>query len=130
MKADGCYEAHSLDKSGNLVYKCSDDKRYAALWKSPKGSAEYNEALARYIPVAQQFVAEGAKNADGSLFEFNASNPQPLPRAYTVQESESRKDVADSLYGYYDHTKKALFFGTYLGSLLGHMRTYWSAKKN
>jgi hypothetical protein len=38
--------------------------------------------------------------------------------------------VADSLYGYYDHTKKALFFGEYLGSLLGQMRTYWSAKKN
>jgi hypothetical protein len=34
------------------------------------------------------------------------------------------------LYGYYDHTKKALFFGEYLGSLLGQMRTYWSAKKN
>lgn len=130
MKADGCYEAHSLDADGNLVYKCRDDKRYAALWKSPRGSKEYNEALARYIPVAKQFMNEGAKNADGSLFVLNVSNPTELPRAYTVQEAESRKDVADSLYGYYDHTKKALFFGTYLGSLLGQMRTYWSAKKN
>lgn len=130
MKADGCYEAHSLNDDGTLKYDCHLDKRYAALWKSPKGSKEYNEALARYIPVARQFVAEGAKNSDGTLFEFNASDPKPLPRAYTVQEAESRKDVADSLYGYYDHTKKALFFGTYLGSLLGQMRTYWSAKKN
>ena len=130
MKADGCYEAHSLNPDGTLKYDCKKDKRYAALWTHPKGSKEYNEALSKYIPVAQQFVAEGAKNADGSLFEFNASDPQVLPRAYTVQESESRKDVADSLYGYYDHTKKALFFGTYLGSLLGQMRTYWSAKKN
>lgn len=130
MKADGCYEAHSLNPDGTLKYDCKKDKRYAALWTHPKGSKEYNEALSKYIPVAQQFVAEGAKNEDGSLFEFNASDPQVLPRAYTVQESESRKDVADSLYGYYDHTKKALFFGTYLGSLLGQMRTYWSAKKN
>lgn len=130
MKADGCYEAHSLNPDGTLNYDCKKDKRYAALWTHPKGSKEYNEALSKYIPVAQQFVAEGAKNPDGSLFEFNASDPQVLPRAYTVQESESRKDVADSLYGYYDHTKKALFFGTYLGSLLGQMRTYWSAKKN
>jgi hypothetical protein len=75
-------------------------------------------------------VNEGAKNLDGTLFELNISNPKPLPRAYTVQESESRKDVADGLFGYYDHTKKALFFGTYLGSLIGQMRTYWSAKKN
>ena len=131
MKADGCYEAHSLDQDGNLVYDCKLDKRYKALWDgTPKDSAEYKKALSRYIPVAQQFVREGAKNPNGSKFEFNINNPTELPRAYTVQESESRKDVADSLYGYYDHTKKALFFGTYLGSLIGQMRTYWSAKKN
>lgn len=131
MKADGCYEAHSLDKDGNLVYDCTKDKRYKALWDgSSKNSKEYKEALSRYIPVAQQFVKEGAKTSNGDLFVFNASDPAKLPRAYTVQEAESRKDVADSLYGYYDHTKKALFFGTYLGSLLGQMRTYWSAKKN
>lgn len=131
MKADGCYEAHSVDSEGNLRYDCTKDVRYKALWDgSPKNSKEYKEALARYIPVAQQFVKEGAKDKDGNLFEFNSNNPMKLPRAYTVQEAESRKDVADSLYGYYDHTKKALFFGTYLGSLLGQMRTYWSAKKN
>lgn len=131
MKADGCYEAHSLNEDGTLKYDCGLDKRYKALWDgTPKNSKEYKEALARYIPVAKQFMAEGAKNADGTLFEFNISDPKKLPRAYTVQEAESRKDVADSLYGYYDHTKKALFFGTYLGSLIGQMRTYWSAKKN
>lgn len=130
MKADGCYEAHSLNDDGTLKYDCKLDKRYAALWKHPRGSKEYNEALSRYIPVARQFVKEGVKNPDGTLFEFDPSNPKELPRAYTVLEAESRKDVADSLYGYYDHTKKALFFGEYLGSLLGQMRTYWSAKKN
>lgn len=130
MRADGCYDAVSLNKDGTLKYTCEKDKRYSALWNSPKGSKEYNEALARYIPVAKQFMAEKTKNPDGTLFEFNINNPKPLPRMYTVQEAESRKDVADSLYGYYDHTKKALFFGQYLGSLLGQMRTYWSAKKN
>jgi hypothetical protein len=29
-------------------------------------------------------MAEGAKNADGTLFEFNISEPKKLPRAYTV----------------------------------------------
>lgn len=130
MKADGCYEAHSLNEDGTLKYDCKLDKRYEAIWKSPKGSKEYNEAMGRYMAVAKQFVQEGARNPDGTLFEINVADPKPLPRAYTVQESESRKDVADSLYGYYDHTKKALFFGEYLGSLLGQMRTYWSAKKN
>lgn len=130
MKADGCYEAHSLNEDGTLKYDCKKDKRYAALWSSQPGSKEYNDALSRYISVAKQFVDEGAKNPDGSLFEFNISEPKELPRAYTVREVESRKDVADGLYGYYDHTKKALFFGGYLGGLLGQMRTYWSAKKN
>jgi hypothetical protein len=120
MKSDGCYEAHSLNEDGTLKYDCGLDKRYKALWDgTPKDSKEYKEALARYIPVAKQFMAEGAKNDDGTLFEFNVTEPKKLPRAYTVQEAESRKDVADSLYGYYDHTKKALFFGTYLGSLIG-----------
>lgn len=131
MKADGCYEAHSLNEDGTLKYECRKDKRYKALWDgTPKDSKEYRDALARYIPVAKQFIAEGAKNDDGTLFEFTVAEPKELPRAYTVQEAESRKDVADSLYGYYDHTKKAIFFGTYLGSLIGQMRTFWSAKKN
>lgn len=131
MKADGCYEAHSLNEDGTLKYDCKKDKRYKALWDgSDKNSKEYKEALARYIPVAKQFMAEGAKNPDGTLFQFNLSELKELPRAYTVQEAESRKDVADTLYGYYDHTKKSLFLGTYLGSLIGQMRTYWSAKKN
>lgn len=131
MKADGCYEAVSLDANGNLKYDCTKDARYKALWDgSPKTSDAYKKALSRYISVAQQFVSEGAKNPDGTLFEFDVNNPKPLPRMYTVQEAESRKDVADSMYGYYDHTKKALFFGRYLGGLIGQMRTYWSAKKN
>jgi hypothetical protein len=68
MKQDGCYEAHSLNEDGTLRYNCREDKRYAALWKSPKNSKEYNEALSLYISAAKQFVAEGAKNDDGSLF--------------------------------------------------------------
>jgi hypothetical protein len=52
MKADGCYEAHSLNSDGTLNYDCKKDKRYAALWTHPKGSKEYNEALSKYIPVA------------------------------------------------------------------------------
>ena len=84
MKADGCYEAHSLNEDGTLKYDCKLDKRYAAIWKSPKGSKEYNEAMGRYMAVAKQFVQEGARNSDGTLFELNVSDPKPLPRAYTV----------------------------------------------
>ena len=53
MKQDGCYEAHSLNEDGTLRYNCREDKRYSALWKSPKNSKEYNEALSLYISAAK-----------------------------------------------------------------------------
>jgi hypothetical protein len=34
---------------------------------------------------------------------------QPLPKAYSNKESEAKKAVGDSMYGYYDSTKKSLF---------------------
>ena len=52
MLADGSYEAHSVDKLGNLVYDMKKDKRFEALFNSPKGSAEYNKAKALYLTVA------------------------------------------------------------------------------
>jgi hypothetical protein len=32
----------------------------------------------------------------------------PLPKAYSNKESEAKKAVGDTLYGYYDSTKKSL----------------------
>lgn len=54
MKADGCYEAHSIDKDGNLIYECKKDKRYKALWDGTShDSPEFKKALSRYISVGQ-----------------------------------------------------------------------------
>jgi hypothetical protein len=55
---------------------------------------------------------------------------QSLPKACSNKESEAKKAVGDSMYGYYDSTKKSLFQATFIGSLLMQMRTFWSAKKN
>jgi hypothetical protein len=74
---------------------------------------------------------EGARNTDGTLFTISSDSiPTPLPKAYSNKESEAKKAVGDSMYGYYDSTKKSLFQATFIGSLLMQMRTYWSAKKN
>lgn len=126
MKNDGSWEAHSI-KDNKLVYDWKKDKRFAVYAKGDKSNMkEYNDAYARYLATAQQLVAEGVRNADGSLFKVGDA----LPKAYSNRESESMKSVADTMYGYYDSTKKSMMQATFLGSLVMQMKTYWSAKKN
>lgn len=132
MKADGSWEAHSVNKeTGELIYDYALDKRFAAYAKDPEGKnvtnwEEYNKAKSLYYATATQMVTEGVRNKDGSLFRIG----QPLPKAYSNLESEARKAVGDNMYGYYDSTKKSLFQAIFVGSLMMQMRTYWSAKKN
>lgn len=129
MLSDGSYYAHSVDSKGNLIYNIKKDKRFEALFNKPKGSKEYNKAQALYLAIAQQLVREGAVNPDGTLFTINIDKPY-LPKAYSNKESESMKAIGDSMYGYYDNSKKSLMQAGFLGGLLMQMRTYWSSKKN
>jgi hypothetical protein len=78
-------------------------------------------------------MAEKARNEDGTLFVLSWDEngiPTRLPKAYTTLQSESHKDIADSIYGYYAEEKKSLMQAYGLGSLIMQMNTYWSAKKN
>lgn len=128
MKADGSYEAHSVNqKTGELEYDYKLDKRFRAYATNDKSNMEeYNKSKALYYVTAQQLVREGAIKKDGTLFSVGDA----LPKAYSNKESEAKKAVADSMYGYYDSTKKSLMQATFLGGLIMQMRTYWSAKKN
>jgi len=38
--------------------------------------------------------------------------------------------MADKMYGYYSHEKKALMQSSLIGALFWQMNTYWSGKKN
>lgn len=129
MLEDGSYEAHSVDANGNLIYNIKKDKRFEALFNKPKGSPEYNKAKALFLATAQQLVRENARNADGSLYTIDLDNPN-LPKAYSNKESESMKAIGDTMYGYYDSSKKSLWQSTFLGGLMMQMQTYWSGKKN
>jgi hypothetical protein len=132
MMKDGSWEAHSIDENGQLHYDWKKDKRFEA-YAHPESHTkeEYNEARARYYATAQQLIREGARNADGTLFKLgDDKHPAALPKAYSNKESEAKKAVGDTMYGYYDSTKKSMMQATYLGSLLMQMRTYWSGKKN
>lgn len=136
MQGDGCLEAHSLDADGRLVYDWTKDKRFSKFAEAVRNGninsrdPEVAKQKSLYYTVAQQFVAEHAKNSDGSIFELNMNNPKPLPRAYTNKQAESMKSLGDNIYGYYSHEKKSLIMSTCIGSLWLQFRTYWSGKKN
>lgn len=136
MMADGCYEAHSVDSKGNLVYDWTLDKRYSEFAKGNKSHPDYNKQKAAYIRAATDLVNENAKNVDGSDFKFDVEavnkgiSIPPLPKAYTTKESESIKALADKIYGYYTHERKAMIQSYTIGGLLMQMNTFWSSKKN
>jgi len=62
--------------------------------------------------------------------DLDLENPKPLPRAYTVQEAESIKALADRMYGYYSHEKKSLIQSFTIGALFFQMNTFFSSLKN
>ena len=128
MMKDGSWEAHSVDpKTNQLVYDWKKDKRFRAYAMDDKSNMEeYNKARALYYATAQQLVREGARNKKGELFKIG----DELPKAYSNKESEAKKAVGDTMYGYYDSTKKSLVQSTLMGGLVMQMRTFWSGKKN
>jgi hypothetical protein len=125
MRNDGSFEAH-YKEDGMLKYDYKKDKRYEAMFNSPEGSKEYNEAYSRYLTAAKQFKEEGVLNENGTEFEIG----DPLPRAYTNKEASSMKAIADNIYGYYNSETKSMMGSLLLGGLFTQMKTYWSAKKN
>lgn len=116
---DGSWEAHSVDKKTNeLIYKWEKDKRFEAYAKDKEGkngkTEAWQKAKAMYYTVAQQLVREGARHKNGTLFKIS----DDLPKAYSNKESEAKKAVGDTMYGYYDSTKKSLMQSTLLGGLM------------
>lgn len=127
MRKDGTWDAHTLDREGNLIYNWKLDERYKAYATNDKSDmVKYNEAKAKYLAALQQFQKEGVTNDDGTALKIGDA----LPRAYTNQEAQAMKAVADNMYGYYNHETKSMLSATTMGALAMQMKTYWSAKKN
>lgn len=133
MRKDGCWEAHEWE-NGILTYNFKKDIRFDAFANNDKSDPiKYNKQKALYLTMAKQMEIDKAVNSDGTLFRMK--NPEtgefnPLPKAYTIQQSESLKDVADSIYGYYSSEKKSMIQAHTMGAMIMQMNTYWSAKKN
>lgn len=134
MIKDGTWDAY--EKVGNeLVYDFKKDKRFSKL-NDPNAvkDAEYYKQLGEYTAMAKQFVVENARELrgpnKGERFKYIEGEIRPLPKAYTNQQSEAYKNIADDIYGYYSHEKKAMVHALLLGKLFMQFKTYFSGKKN
>ena len=133
MRADGTWDAYSV-QNGRLVYDWKKDKRFDIVSQGVrmKSHPEYNKQFALFREMALQLEREGAIDQEGNPYKWkNADGTfNPLPTAYTRQQSESYKALSDMLYGYYSHEKRSLMQASLLGSMVMQMYTYWSGKKN
>lgn len=135
MKKDGCYDAHVMNSSGELVYDPSKDKRYEYYLKNrnlykvngkynfAQKDAEFNRQRSLYLAVLDEFNAEQMKMHDKLFTEEDY-----IPQAYTSKERESIKTFTDTAYGYYDHTRTPLILNKTAGILFGQFLRFYPGK--
>lgn len=118
MKADGCFEAHSIDKeTGKLVYDISKDSRVSYFWnnrdKNLTTDTKWVQQKAYYQIKMQEFARERELFDDPELSwgqnidESGKPIYDPFPRAYTSAETDSLKEQIGLIYGYYAHDERA-----------------------
>lgn len=131
MIEDGCWEAHSLDEKGNLVYDFTKDKRFSKLNKlglnSNSQDKEYLQQKGLYYAMVDEFEKDGYKLKKWNS-ETKSYNLVPLPRAYTTKQRNAIKEVADLAYGFYDHEAKSLIDHKIFGLVWKQFMTFWTGK--
>jgi len=87
MMEDGCFEAHSLDADGNLVYDFKKDARFSELVKHGLNSnyrgEKYLEQKGLYLAMLEQFQLEGR-----NYIEYDENGKviyKEFDRAYTTK---------------------------------------------
>ena len=116
---DGIWDAFSINDSGELIYDWKKDKRFSIYASGDKNNPEYAKQMGAY------YNAVRAYNNDhpDSPISFN-SEETPLPEPYSQKEIEIFKNLANSIYGAYDKSVKAMYEHTALASVFG-MFTTW-----
>lgn len=131
MMDDGCWEAHTLNEDGTLNYDFTKDKRFSELKLDDHGniikptSEKGLQQLGLYRAMAEDFEREGK-----SLMKVVNGQEimKPLPRAYTINQRNSIKEIADLAYGFYDHEAKSLIDHKFIGLVWKQFMTFWTAK--
>lgn len=124
MMGDGCWEAHSLNEQGELVYNFKKDKRFEAYVKGDMSDPRYLEQKTLYLKNIEEWNAQGYTKEGGSFLKEG----DDLPHAYTNREGQSIKNYADLLYGHYDDESRGLINDMFLGSFFMQYKTFMTSK--
>lgn len=124
MIGDGCWDAHSLNDEGELVYDFKKDKRFEAYIKGDTSDPKYIEQKTLYLKNIEEWNAQGYTKSDGTFLQEG----DDLPNAYTNREGQSVKNYADLLYGHYDDESRGLINDMFLGSFFMQFKTFITAK--
>lgn len=116
---DGIWDAFSINDTGELVYDWKKDKRFSIYASGDRNNPEYAKQMGAY------YNAVRAYNNDhpDSPISFDG-NETPLPEPYSQKEIETFKNLANSIYGAYDKSVKAMYEHTAIASVFG-MFTTW-----
>lgn len=112
---DGVQDA-LYDDNGKLGYNWRKDKRFAALAKGDKKDPNYAKQKALYLSKIRTYNQE---HPDSQI-----SYTDDLPMPYSDQEVASFKNLANSVYAYYDKALKAKLENQALGWIFGQFTTW------
>lgn len=126
MMGDGCWEAHSINENGELVYDFTKDKRFQHFINDETSHPDYLKEKSLYEKMIELFNTEGYRKKDGSLLSIK--DKDALPMAYTQTEAASIKNFSDLMYGHYDEESKSLFCDTFLGTFIMQYKTFLTSK--
>ena len=124
MMGDGCWEAHSIDSEGRLVYNFKKDGRFQHYLNGETTHKDYLKEKSLYQAMLEKFKAEGYRKEDGSELKEG----DDLPQAYTQTEAATIKNFGDLLYGHYDEESKSLFCDTFIGAFVMQYKTFLTSK--
>lgn len=124
MMGDGCWEAHTVNENGKLVYDFKKDGRFQHYLNNETTHKDYLKEKSLYVAMIEQLNAEGYRKEDGSELKIG----DDLPQAYTQTEAGSIKNFGDLLYGHYDEESKSLFCDTFLGTFIMQYKTFLTSK--
>ena len=135
MKKYGCYDAYEF-KDNKLIYDWRKDKRFNILAKysnpnlvSESDKKQYNYQRALYNTMLERFVRQGYTiNENGR--ERVITMKDELPHAFTDLEIAMITQESNSLFGYMDNDNKSELFKVSIFTMIGHFKTYLTAKKN
>ena len=123
LKRIGAWDAYSINDDGELVYDMTKDKRWELFNKYgiTEDASKAGSDAKEYINVrnAYEIYLEKWKRSYPKL-KFG----DKLPQALTIDESNGIRNWADTLYGSYDDSTKALMQSQTLGSLFFQYKNY------